>query len=37
VLLIGIPLLTAKVDLLTMFRWWFENTGELFHRVVKLF
>jgi hypothetical protein len=37
VLLIGIPLLTAKVDLITMFRWWFENTGELFHRVVKLF
>jgi hypothetical protein len=37
VLLIGIPLLTAKVDLTTMFRWWLENTGELFHRVVKLF
>jgi hypothetical protein len=33
VLLIGIPLLTARADLLTMLRWWFENTGEVLHRL----
>jgi hypothetical protein len=33
VLLIGIPLLTAKVDLLTMFGWWLECTGEVLHRL----
>ena len=36
VLLIGIPLLTAKVDLATMFGWWLENTGEVIHRLGKL-
>ena len=37
VLLIGLPLLTAKVDLTTMFGWWFENTGEVIHRFGKMF
>lgn len=37
VLLVGIPLLTAKVDLTTMLGWWFENTGELIHRIGKMF
>lgn len=37
VLLIGIPLLTAKVDLTTMIGWWFETTGEVIHRFGKLF
>jgi len=31
VLLIGIPLLTAKVDLTEMFRWWLDNTTEVIH------
>ena len=31
VLLIGIPLLTAKVDLQTMLGWWFKSTGTVFH------
>jgi hypothetical protein len=37
VLLIGIPLLTAKVDLLAMFGWWFEDTGRLIQRLEKMF
>jgi hypothetical protein len=37
VLLIGIPLITARVDLLTMFGWWFETTGMVLHRIGKLF
>jgi hypothetical protein len=37
VLLIGIPLLTAKVDLVTMLGWWFECTGEVIHRLGKMF
>jgi hypothetical protein len=37
VLLIGIPLLTARVDLTTMLGWWLENTGEVIHRLGKLF
>ncbi len=36
VLLIGIPLLTARVDLLKMFGWWFQNTGEVFQRLSKM-
>jgi len=36
VLLIGIPLLTARVDLTTMLNWWFENTREMIHRLVKM-
>lgn len=35
-LLIGIPLLTARVDLLTMMRWWFECTGEVLHRLGRI-
>ena len=37
VLLVGLPLLTAKVDLTAMLRWWFENTGEIIHRLGKMF
>ena len=37
VLLIGIPLLTAKVDLTTMLGWWLENTGEVIHRLGKMY
>lgn len=37
VLLIGLPLLTAKVDLATMFGWWFENTGLVIHHIGKMF
>ena len=37
VLLIGLPLLTAKVDLTTMLGWWLENTGEVVHRIGKMF
>lgn len=36
VLLIGIPLLTARVDLTTMLRWWFENTGEMIHWIGRM-
>lgn len=36
VLLIGLPLLTAKVDLTTMLGWWLENTGEVIHRLGKM-
>lgn len=32
VLLVGIPMLTARVDLATMLGWWFENIGAVFHR-----
>ena len=37
VLLIGLPLLTAKVDLSSMIGWWLENTGEVIHRLGKMF
>jgi hypothetical protein len=33
VLLLGIPLLAAKVDLLTALGWWLECTGEVLHRL----
>lgn len=36
VLLFGIPLLAAKVDVLTALGWWFECIGEVFHRLGKL-
>ncbi len=29
VLLIGLPLLTAKIGVLKMFEWWWENTGSI--------
>ena len=31
VLLFGIPLLTARIDLLNSLGWWFESTGMIFH------
>ena len=37
VLLIGLPLLAAKVDLTTMLGWWLENTGQIIHYVGKMF
>jgi hypothetical protein len=37
VLLIGIPLLAAKVDLLTALGWWLECTGQVLHRLEKMF
>ena len=36
VLLIGIPLLAAKVDVFTALGWWLENTGAVLHRIGKL-
>jgi len=33
VLLIGVPLLAAKVDLLTALRWWLDCTVEVLHRL----
>jgi len=32
-LLIGIPLLTAEVDLMKMFGWWLHNIGEVVLRL----
>jgi hypothetical protein len=37
VLLIGIPLLASKVDVLTALGWWLECTGGALHRLGKLF
>jgi len=37
VLLMGVPLLAAQVDLLTAFGWWLECTGEVFHRLGRIF
>jgi hypothetical protein len=37
VLLLGIPLLAAKVDLLTALRWWLECTGKVVHLIGKMF
>src|ERR1041384_1047212 len=37
VLLLGLPLLTAKVDLIPMLEWWYRNTGEVIHRLAKMF
>jgi len=37
VLLLGIPLLAAKVDVTTALGWWFECTGEVVHRIGRLF
>lgn len=37
VLLIGLPLLTAKVDLSSMIGWWLENIGAVIHRLGKMF
>ena len=37
VLLLGIPLLTAKVNLLTMLGWWLEGTGQVLQRIGNVF
>jgi hypothetical protein len=37
VLLVGLPLLTARAALTSMFRWWLENTGEVVHHLGKMF
>ncbi|MEO7297268.1 MAG: hypothetical protein ABI042_01680 [Verrucomicrobiota bacterium] len=37
VLLVGLPLLTARVDLFTMLGWWAECTGQVLHRVGRIF
>jgi hypothetical protein len=36
VLLFGVPLLAAKVDLTTALGWWFEYTGQVWHQVGRL-
>jgi hypothetical protein len=36
VLLLGVPLLTGKVSLLSALGWWLECTGEVLHRLGKL-
>jgi len=36
-LLAGIPLLAAKVGVLTALGWWAECTGEVFHRLARMF
>jgi hypothetical protein len=36
ILLIGLPLLTAKVDLLSALGWWVECTGEVLHRIGRM-
>ena len=35
VLLIGIPLLVAQVDVLTALRWWLERTGEVLNSLIR--
>jgi len=37
VLLIGVPLLAARVDVLTALGWWLEGTGGILHRLGQLF
>ena len=36
VLLLGVTLLTAKVNLLTAFGWWFDETGQVLRRLAAL-
>lgn len=36
VLLIGVPLLTPKVSVFNSFGWWFECTGEILHRLGRI-
>jgi hypothetical protein len=36
ILLLGIPLLAAKVDVMTAMGWWLERTGEVLHRLGRL-
>jgi hypothetical protein len=37
VLLVGIPLLTARVDLMKMLGWWLKNTGGILHWLGRIF
>jgi hypothetical protein len=37
VLLVGIPLLTARVSLLDTFGWWFDGTARVLHWLARLF
>jgi hypothetical protein len=37
VLLVGIPLLAAKVDVPMAMYWWLKCTGEVLHRLGRLF
>jgi hypothetical protein len=37
VLLVGIPLLTARVSLLNSFGWWLEGTARVFHWLARVF
>ena len=37
VLLLGLPMLTARVGVLTALGWWLTDTGEVFHRLARLF
>ena len=37
VLLIGIPLLTARVSVLNTFGWWLNGTAEVFHWLARMF
>ena len=37
VLLIGVPLLAAKVDLVTMLGWWMKCTGDVLLRLGRIF
>jgi hypothetical protein len=36
ILLLGIPLLAARVDVMTAMGWWLERTGEVLHRLGQL-
>ena len=36
VMLMGIPLLTARVDLLKVLGWWLDSTGEVLHRLGRI-
>jgi len=36
ILLLGIPLLAAKVDVSSAFGWWYTCTRELVHRIAQL-
>lgn len=37
VLLLGVPLLTARVSILDSFGWWLESTGKIFHWLARVF
>ena len=37
IVLLGVPLLTSRVGVLTSFGWWLQCTGELLQRFARLF